>query len=157
MTYKPNHKAPHGPLPLPHFHIRITSIHHPQFPFTTPTPTQADSQTEFTLFTKMPQATFKNRHVQQTTLPLPQQPLRAEYPLYYHLLSLTSIVSSPDFPTKTSVATCQTNLKLKSFHCIFQNNKLANNSSKRNCHIEKTSTILKFCSYALSVQNCIED
>ena len=41
-----NHKAPHGPLPLPPFHRRITSIHHPQFPFTTPTPTQANPQTD---------------------------------------------------------------------------------------------------------------
>ena len=40
------HKAPHGPSPLPHFHRRITSIHHPQFLFTMPTPTQADSQTD---------------------------------------------------------------------------------------------------------------
>ena len=41
-----NHKAPHGPLPLPPFHRHITSIHHQQFRLTTPTPTQANSQTD---------------------------------------------------------------------------------------------------------------
>ena len=52
---------------------------------------QIHKQTEFTLFTKTPQATFMNRHVQQTSLPLPQQPLRAEYPLYYHLNRISLI------------------------------------------------------------------